>query len=124
MSVTLHTTLGDLKIELRCAKGEAPKASENFLALAASEYYNGTRFHRNIKGFIVQGGDPSGKCLVPSSTFSSLFCFATRTLSIVASSPFQRDSLSLSPLRRASLSLALAVSLSLKLGSSTHTTSL
>ena len=37
-----------------------PKASENFLALAASGYYDNTKFLRNIKGFIVQGGDPTG----------------------------------------------------------------
>merc|ERR1711974_176671 len=58
MSVTLHTSLGDLKVELYCKA--APKAAENFLALCASEYYNGTIFHRNIKAFIVQGGDPTG----------------------------------------------------------------
>ncbi|KAL6076639.1 Peptidyl-prolyl cis-trans isomerase-like 3 [Balamuthia mandrillaris] len=58
MSVTLHTTLGDLKIELFCE--EAPVAAENFLALCASNYYDGCIFHRNIKGFIVQTGDPSG----------------------------------------------------------------
>jgi peptidyl-prolyl cis-trans isomerase-like 3 len=57
-SLTLHTTLGDLKIELACA--QAPKLCENFLALAASGTYDGTRFHRNIAGFIVQGGDPTG----------------------------------------------------------------
>ncbi|KYQ92144.1 cyclophilin-type peptidylprolyl cis-trans isomerase [Tieghemostelium lacteum] len=34
-------------------------AAENFLALCASDYYNGTIFHRNIKGFIIQGGDPT-----------------------------------------------------------------
>ena len=34
-----------------------PVASENFLALAASGYYNGTKFHRNIKSFMIQGGD-------------------------------------------------------------------
>lgn len=33
---------------------------QNFLALCASGYYDGTIFHRNIKGFIVQGGDPTG----------------------------------------------------------------
>jgi hypothetical protein len=33
---------------------------QNFLALCASNYYNGTIFHRNIKGFMIQGGDPTG----------------------------------------------------------------
>lgn len=34
---------------------------QNFLALCASNYYNGCVFHRNIKGFMVQTGDPTGK---------------------------------------------------------------
>ena len=34
---------------------------QNFLALCASNYYNGCIFHRNIKGFMVQTGDPTGK---------------------------------------------------------------
>lgn len=50
MSVTLHTDLGDLKIELFCEK--CPKTCENFLALAASDYFNDNLFHRNIKGLI------------------------------------------------------------------------
>eukprot|EP00235_Prasinoderma_singulare_P005115 CAMPEP_0119171388 /NCGR_PEP_ID=MMETSP1315-20130426/24470_1 /TAXON_ID=676789 /ORGANISM="Prasinoderma singularis, Strain RCC927" /LENGTH=163 /DNA_ID=CAMNT_0007165221 /DNA_START=44 /DNA_END=535 /DNA_ORIENTATION=+ len=58
MSVTLHTTLGDLKLELHCE--DAPRACLNFLALAASGAYDGTKFHRNMKGFMVQGGDPTG----------------------------------------------------------------
>eukprot|EP00882_Tetradesmus_deserticola_P005401 GHRQ01005684.1.p1 GENE.GHRQ01005684.1~~GHRQ01005684.1.p1 ORF type:complete len:164 (+),score=60.60 GHRQ01005684.1:883-1374(+) len=58
MSVTLHTNLGDLKIELFCE--QAPKACENFLALCGSNYYDGVIFHRNIKGFMIQGGDPTG----------------------------------------------------------------
>lgn len=36
------------------------KASYNFLALAASGYYDNTLFHRNMKGFMLQGGDPTG----------------------------------------------------------------
>jgi cyclophilin family peptidyl-prolyl cis-trans isomerase len=36
---------------------QAPKASENFLALCASNYYDGVIFHRNIKGFMIQGGE-------------------------------------------------------------------
>lgn len=56
-AVTLHTDVGDMKIELFCEA--CPKTCENFLALCASDYYNGCIFHRNIKGFIVQTGDPS-----------------------------------------------------------------
>jgi len=58
MSVTLHTTHGDLKIEVFCEA--VPKTAENFLALCAANYYDGCLFHRNIKGFMVQTGDPSG----------------------------------------------------------------
>jgi len=58
MSLTLHTSVGDMKVELEC--GAAPKLTENFLALAASGAYDGTLFHRNVAGFIVQGGDPTG----------------------------------------------------------------
>jgi len=56
--VTLHTTLGDLKLEIHCDL--VPRAAENFMALCASGYYNDTVFHRLIKGFMVQGGDPTG----------------------------------------------------------------
>lgn len=58
MSVTLNTNLGKIKLEIFC--DTVPKASHNFLALSASNYYDGTIFHRNIKGFMVQGGDPTG----------------------------------------------------------------
>ncbi|GAB1284993.1 Peptidyl-prolyl cis-trans isomerase-like 3 [Apodemus speciosus] len=58
MSVTLHTDVGDIKIEIFCER--TPKTCENFLALCASNYYNGCVFHRNIKGFMVQTGDPTG----------------------------------------------------------------
>nr|XP_035954436.1 peptidyl-prolyl cis-trans isomerase-like 3 isoform X3 [Halichoerus grypus] len=58
LSVTLHTDVGDIKIEVFCER--TPKTCENFLALCASNYYNGCIFHRNIKGFMVQTGDPTG----------------------------------------------------------------
>ena len=57
-AVTLHTDLGDLKLELFCEN--CPKTCENFLALCASDYYNSTVFHRNIPKFMIQGGDPTG----------------------------------------------------------------
>jgi peptidyl-prolyl cis-trans isomerase-like 3 len=58
MSVTLHTNFGDLKVEIFCE--DTPRTAENFLALCASGYYDDCAFHRNIKGFMLQGGDPSG----------------------------------------------------------------
>jgi peptidyl-prolyl cis-trans isomerase-like 3 len=58
MSLTLHTSLGDLKLQL--SLDSAPRLCENFLQLCASGAYSGTLFHRNIAGFMVQGGDPTG----------------------------------------------------------------
>ncbi|KAI0401205.1 cyclophilin-like protein [Xylaria palmicola] len=57
MSVTLHTNLGDLKIEVFCES--VPKTAENFLALCASNYYDQSPFHRSIPGFMVQTGGPA-----------------------------------------------------------------
>jgi peptidyl-prolyl cis-trans isomerase-like 3 len=47
-----------LKIEIFC--DSVPMTAYNFLALCASGYYDNTIFHRNIKGFMIQGGDPTG----------------------------------------------------------------
>ncbi|PGH36242.1 peptidyl-prolyl cis-trans isomerase-like 3 [[Emmonsia] crescens] len=57
MSVTLHTTHGDLKVEV--FHEATPKTAENFLALCASGAYNHTPFHRLIPSFMIQGGDIS-----------------------------------------------------------------
>lgn len=54
----LHTSLGDLNLELHC--DIAPRACENFLVLLESGYYNNTIFHRSIRNFMIQGGDPTG----------------------------------------------------------------
>lgn len=54
----MHTTLGD--IHLRLFPDAAPKAVENFVTHAKTGYYNNTLFHRVIKKFMIQGGDPLG----------------------------------------------------------------
>lgn len=71
MSVTLHTDVGDIKIELFVT--QCPKTCENFLALCASDYYNGCIFHRNIKGFMVQTGDPTNTGKGGSSIWGKKF---------------------------------------------------
>ncbi|KAK9064898.1 hypothetical protein SSX86_016280 [Deinandra increscens subsp. villosa] len=56
--VQLHTTHGDLNIELHC--DITPRACENFITLCERGYYNGVVFHRSIRNFMIQGGDPTG----------------------------------------------------------------
>ena len=57
--VTLETSLGNISLELYPDK--APKTVENFVKLANSNLFDGTKFHRVIKGFMIQGGDPYTK---------------------------------------------------------------
>lgn len=54
----MHTTMGDISILL--FKDDAPKTVENFVTHAKNGYYNGIIFHRVIKDFMIQGGDPTG----------------------------------------------------------------
>lgn len=55
----LHTSQGDIKLALDSKA--APKTVENFVGLAKKDYYNGSTFHRVIKDFMIQGGDPNSK---------------------------------------------------------------
>lgn len=54
----MHTNHGD--ISLRLFPEQAPKAVENFVTHAKNGYYDGLIFHRVIKDFMIQGGDPTG----------------------------------------------------------------
>ncbi|KAI8146085.1 cyclophilin-like domain-containing protein [Fennellomyces sp. T-0311] len=56
--VILHTTAGDVEIELWGK--ETPRAARNFIQLCMEGYYDNTIFHRIVPHFIIQGGDPSG----------------------------------------------------------------
>ena len=57
-TATLHTTKGDVIIEL--FPNHAPKTVANFEKLAKENFYDGTIFHRVIAGFMIQGGCPQG----------------------------------------------------------------
>ena len=59
MHAILHTNQGDIKIEF--FDTDAPNTVANFTKLAQSGFYNGTKFHRVIAGFMIQGGDPLTK---------------------------------------------------------------
>jgi cyclophilin family peptidyl-prolyl cis-trans isomerase len=54
----LETDKGVVEFELLV--GDAPKTTENFRLLTERGYYNGLTFHRIVKGFMIQGGDPQG----------------------------------------------------------------
>lgn len=58
-SVTLNTSKGDITIEL--FTDVVPKTVANFIKLASDGFYDGVKFHRVIKGFMIQGGDPLTK---------------------------------------------------------------
>ena len=57
-TAVIQTNKGTIKFEL--LEKDAPKASENFRLLAEKGFYDGVIFHRVIKGFMIQGGDPTG----------------------------------------------------------------
>jgi cyclophilin family peptidyl-prolyl cis-trans isomerase len=71
MIATMSTNQGDIKFEL--FGKEAPKTVENFTKLAEKGYYNGVIFHRIIKEFMIQGGDPTGTGAGGESIFGNTF---------------------------------------------------
>ena len=61
----IHTTAGE--IDIRFYPDKAPNHVRNFLDLAQQGFYDGTKFHRIIPGFMIQGGDPNTKSGNPDS---------------------------------------------------------
>lgn len=58
-TAVIETNKGTIKFEL--LESDAPKTTENFRLLAEKNYYDGVIFHRVIKNFMIQGGDPQGE---------------------------------------------------------------
>ncbi len=67
----IQTNQGTIRIAL--LPHDAPKTTENFIRLAARGYYDGIIFHRIIKGFMIQGGDPTGTGRGGESAFGGSF---------------------------------------------------
>ncbi|WP_416183615.1 peptidylprolyl isomerase [Lactococcus raffinolactis] len=68
---TIHTNLGDLTVKL--FDDVAPKTVKNFVELAEKGYYNGVIFHRIIRDFMIQGGDPTGTGMGGESIYGEKF---------------------------------------------------
>ena len=67
----MHTTMGDIKIKLFPDK--TPKTFENFTTHSKNGYYDGLIFHRVIKDFMIQGGDPMGTGIGGESIWGTKF---------------------------------------------------
>lgn len=67
----IKTNMGDMSFEL--FPQAAPKAVENFVRHSENGYYNGLIFHRVIKDFMIQGGDPTGTGMGGESVFGGSF---------------------------------------------------
>ena len=65
-TVKISTTLGDIKVRLY---DETPLHRDNFLKLVQDKYYDGTIFHRVIKDFMIQGGDPDSRDPQPGKQY-------------------------------------------------------
>jgi cyclophilin family peptidyl-prolyl cis-trans isomerase len=57
-TATIKTTLGEIEIQL--LPKDAPITVNNFVFLARQGYYDGIKFHRVVRGFVIQAGDPTG----------------------------------------------------------------
>lgn len=71
LHAVIETSQGPITIEFLAA--DAPKAVENFRLLAEHGYYDGLTFHRIVKGFMLQGGDPEGTGMGGQSAWGDTF---------------------------------------------------
>ena len=71
VKAVIKTTMGDMEFAL--FPHVAPKAVENFITHSENGYYNGIIFHRVIKDFMIQGGDPTGTGMGGESVFGGSF---------------------------------------------------
>ena len=69
MQIILHTSMGDITLRLY---DETPIHRDNMVRLVREGYYDGTLFHRVIRDFMIQGGDPDSN---PTSTLINRYYF-------------------------------------------------
>lgn len=95
--VVLHTSVGDLDVELW--PKQAPRACRNFVQLCMEGYYDRTIFHRVVKGFMAQGGDPTGTGHGGESIYGAPFRMETHSRLRFSHRGFAIDCLSAASVR-------------------------
>jgi cyclophilin family peptidyl-prolyl cis-trans isomerase len=83
----IKTNNGTIRVEL--LEDEAPKTTENFRLLAERGYYDGIIFHRVIKGFMIQGGDPQGSGRGGESAWGGKFADEINASSALYQGPYE-----------------------------------
>ncbi len=89
----IETNKGTIRFEL--LEADAPKTTENFRLLAERGYYNGVIFHRVIKNFMIQGGDPLGMGYGGESAAGGKFDDEIEKYSPLYSGPYSRGTVAM-----------------------------
>jgi cyclophilin family peptidyl-prolyl cis-trans isomerase len=89
----IETNKGTIKFEL--LEGDAPKTTENFRLLAEKGYYDGVIFHRVIKNFMIQGGDPLGMGYGGESAWGGKFDDEINKASDLYAGPYARGTVAM-----------------------------
>jgi cyclophilin family peptidyl-prolyl cis-trans isomerase len=89
----IKTNLGTIRAEL--LETDAPKTTENFRLLAERGYYDGIIFHRVIKGFMIQGGDPLGQGYGGESAWGGKFNDEINRSSALYQGPYKAGTLAM-----------------------------
>lgn len=89
----LETNKGVIKFEL--LEEDAPKTTENFRLLAEKNYYDGVIFHRVIKNFMIQGGDPLGQGYGGESAWGGKFNDEIDKTSPLYSGPYSKGTVAM-----------------------------
>src|SRR5438045_5291126 len=89
----IETNVGTIRFEL--LEDESPKTAENFRLLAEAGKYDGVIFHRVIKGFMIQGGDPTGTGRGGQSAWGGRFNDEINPSSELYRGPYQRGTVAM-----------------------------
>ncbi len=92
-TAVIETNKGTIKFEL--LEDDAPKTTENFRLLAERNYYDGVIFHRVIKNFMIQGGDPLGEGYGGESAWGGRFEDEIDRSSALYAGPYERGTVAM-----------------------------